>query len=293
MNIGTKHALAIAALFAALPGCYEEKLASRPQDDRAGTPGGPGSSAASNPAVAASKAKFETTVRPLLRANCIGCHESKVRPFHSSASVDVAFDEIMAFHLVDFANPKGSRLYTRLGVDKHYCWGGDCVASSNAMLEAITAWAASGGAPQSSTAATPTRSEGPTTAIPENLTKGSPADMTLNASATELKFAMTTATGGPVTFGVNVEKFDAYSYRLFFPKVYAPAGTIISVKELRFKLNDTLRPDGSFALLDKKVTGEGDAKPIVLDDKTTMILLLENGPAGDRIAPSFASFAVQ
>src|SRR5262249_34020331 len=156
-----------------------------------------------------SKSKFETTVRPILETHCSACHASKIKPLHSSPSVDVAYDEIMSFHLVDFATPKNSRLYTRLAVDKHQCWAGDCVASSQAMLDAIPAWASTGPpAPQG----TP-RHDGPAVAIASNVRRGAPGDMKLNDGATELSFTMATPGQGPVVFSVRVETFDKYSYR--------------------------------------------------------------------------------
>jgi len=239
---------------------------------------------------APSKAKFDTTVRPILRTHCAACHESRIRPYHASASLDVAYQEVMTFRLVDFANVKSSRLYLRLAVDNHNCWGGDCAASSQTMLNALTDWASS----SSNQGANPDgRSEGPPAVVPSGVTTGSPSDVKLNPNATDLQFAMASTKDGPVVFSVKVEQFDKYSYRVFWPRVTAPVGAKLVVKNLLFKVNDILRLDGSFSQLDKTIDGQGPTSPVTLDATTTLILLMENGPGKDWIAPSFSVFTAQ
>jgi hypothetical protein len=204
--------------------------------------------------------------------------------------LDIAYDEVIGFKLVDFTNVKNSRLYLRLASDHHNCWGGDCEASSKTMLAALTEWTsgyankgADGGA----------RNEAPSAVVPSGITQGSPSDMKLNPSATDLAFTMATTKDGPVVFSFKVEQFDKYSYRIFWPKVAAPSGVKVTVKNLLFRVNEVLRLDGSFGLLDKTVDGQGAANPVTLDATTTLILLMDNGPGKDSLAPSFSVFAAQ
>jgi hypothetical protein len=268
-------------MLAAVAGCHKSDAAAA-----VGSSSAPdGGTTAESAQLAASKQKFTTTVRPILQAHCASCHASTIKPLHSSPDVDVAYEEIMTFHLVDFTNVKNSRLYTRLAVDNHQCWGGDCVASAGAMLDALTAWAAVGApAPDG-----PPRHDGPAAAIAADITQGAP-NKAVDDAATELSFTMATPGQGPVVFTIKIEKFDPYSYRLFLPSIRAPEGVTVSAKGLQFILNDGLLPDGSFALLDATVAGKGASTPVVLDPTTTMILLMDKGPGADHVAPSFVAF---
>jgi hypothetical protein len=273
--------------------CSSEEAAAPANHGGAGaSDGGVGPASAE---VAAAKATFDTTVRPLLRQYCAGCHADKVRPYHSSANIDVAYDEVMSFHLVDFTDAKKSRFYTRLAVDNHQCWGGDCAKSAQTMLDALTAWISAGAS--SASPAGPPRVSAPPVSVPKDVTASSPGtvfDASANSeSATELKFTMASPPQGAVVFAINIETLDKYSYRLFAPKVYAPAGMKVVVKNLLFDVNDTPRLDGSYSNLDMTVDGVGSTTPVLLDPNTTMVLLMDQGPGADRIAPTFGTFAAQ
>jgi hypothetical protein len=128
--------------------------------------------------------------------------------------------------------------------------------------------------------------------VPKNVTP-SRRDMNLDPNATTLEFTMATLREGPVVLTINVEKLDQYSYRLFHPRLAAPLAAKIVAKELLFRVNDSLRPDGSFSLLDMSIDGAGPTRPVDLDTKTTLILLMDQGPGADRIAPSFRTFGVE
>jgi hypothetical protein len=93
---------------------------------------------------------FETAIwSPLLRNYCVGCHTSSSataqQPYFASADPNEAY--AAAQPKINLQTPNLSRFYERLANESHHCWastpGGppDCVASSNAMLAAITAFA--------------------------------------------------------------------------------------------------------------------------------------------------------
>ena len=92
---------------------------------------------------------FASTVYPLLRQFCVGCHTSSSataqQPYFASADVNEAY--AAAESKINLSQPTQSRFYERLDTEFHHCWatqsGGapDCPGSAAAMLAAITAFA--------------------------------------------------------------------------------------------------------------------------------------------------------
>jgi hypothetical protein len=95
---------------------------------------------------AASLAAFQTTLYPLLRANCVRCHSTDnaagsgaQAPIHSDGDINLAHE--YALTRVNFESPADSKFVVRMGIDRHNCIGGDCKTASTTMLSAVTAWA--------------------------------------------------------------------------------------------------------------------------------------------------------
>lgn len=91
---------------------------------------------------AASLAAFQSTLYPLLRANCSGCHSTQTRgqaPIHSDGDVNLAHE--YALTRVNFRSPADSKFVVRMGIDRHNCFGASCKDASAQMLAAVTAWA--------------------------------------------------------------------------------------------------------------------------------------------------------
>ena len=92
---------------------------------------------------------FATTVYPLLKQYCAGCHTSSSataqQPYFASSDVNEAY--AAAQPKMNLSQPNQSRFYERLDTEFHHCWatqsGGapDCPGSAAAMLAAITAFA--------------------------------------------------------------------------------------------------------------------------------------------------------
>ncbi|HEY7964434.1 MAG TPA: LamG-like jellyroll fold domain-containing protein [Steroidobacteraceae bacterium] len=93
---------------------------------------------------------FQSTVwQPILRQFCVGCHTSSSataqQPYFASADVNEAY--AAAQPKMNLITPSDSRFVVRLRDEFHHCWatspGGapDCPGSSQAMLNAITAFA--------------------------------------------------------------------------------------------------------------------------------------------------------
>jgi Concanavalin A-like lectin/glucanases superfamily len=86
---------------------------------------------------------FASTVYPLVRAHCAGCHvESSANaqsPFFASPDVDAAYAAVKA--KIDLDTPANSRLVVRLRNEFHNCWSSDCQSDAAQMETAITAFA--------------------------------------------------------------------------------------------------------------------------------------------------------
>lgn len=93
------------------------------------------------PSVAEQVMSFETTVYPVLRANCAGCHDQGGPGSPKIAHVDVstAWSAVVDNQKVNFSTPSSSRLVRRLGSDRHFCWT-DCASDAATMLTQIQAW---------------------------------------------------------------------------------------------------------------------------------------------------------
>ncbi len=93
---------------------------------------------------------FQSTVYPLLRTFCVGCHTpssaTAQQPYFADSDVNAAY--LAAQPKINLSTPNQSRFYERLATEFHHCWSTtgptgppDCPGSSAAMLAAITAFA--------------------------------------------------------------------------------------------------------------------------------------------------------
>ncbi|MGD2073719.1 MAG: LamG domain-containing protein [Gammaproteobacteria bacterium] len=87
---------------------------------------------------------FESTVWPLLRSNCQGCHvdssPTPQQPFFASDNVADAYEAVKS--KISLNEPGGSRLVVRLRDEFHNCWS-QCDADATAMESRIVVLAAS------------------------------------------------------------------------------------------------------------------------------------------------------
>lgn len=87
----------------------------------------------------ANSGQFATTVYPLVRQYCVGCHNDAATvpqaPFFASADVDIAYAAAQA--KIDLDNPANSRFVLRLRNEFHNCWS-NCASNADTMQAAIT-----------------------------------------------------------------------------------------------------------------------------------------------------------
>ncbi|WP_226876577.1 LamG domain-containing protein [Microbulbifer hainanensis] len=90
----------------------------------------------------ASSSNFSTTVYPLLRGYCAGCHSEDAatpqQPYFASGDVDHAYEAAKVKMNLD--NPANSRFVVRLGKEFHNCWD-NCADNADEMKAAIQAFA--------------------------------------------------------------------------------------------------------------------------------------------------------
>jgi hypothetical protein len=84
---------------------------------------------------------FETTVYPVLRANCENCHGGSGPGAPQVAHPDpaTAWSATVDNQKVNCSDPAASRLVRRLASDFHHCWT-DCATDAGVMLTQIMAW---------------------------------------------------------------------------------------------------------------------------------------------------------
>lgn len=101
----------------------------------------PGSGLPQGLSVTEQVTSFETTVYPLLRANCDNCHggSGPGAPQLAHPDVATAWSATVDNQKVNFSDPAASRLVRRLAADSHYCWT-DCASDATVMLAEIVAW---------------------------------------------------------------------------------------------------------------------------------------------------------
>lgn len=100
-------------------------------------PGSSGSPTPSPSAGASGISVFQTTVYPIVLANCSGCHNGSQTPNFAVTSVSNSY--LAAKSVVNFAIPPSSKLYTQ-DMNGH-CGQAVCMTNGTAMLNAIQAWA--------------------------------------------------------------------------------------------------------------------------------------------------------
>ena len=88
---------------------------------------------------------FKTTLYPLLRANCSGCHSTENKlgsgsqaPLHADPDVNLAHE--YALTRVNFRDPQNSKFVVRMAIDRHNCFDANCGVAAEKMLAAVTAW---------------------------------------------------------------------------------------------------------------------------------------------------------
>ncbi|NIL95079.1 MAG: LamG domain-containing protein [Woeseiaceae bacterium] len=82
---------------------------------------------------------------PILEPYCSSCHSSQApantqrQPYHGDPNIDVAYDA--AKPKINLDTPANSQLVTKLRLENHNCWSGNCAADAQQLEDAITVFA--------------------------------------------------------------------------------------------------------------------------------------------------------
>jgi hypothetical protein len=87
-----------------------------------------------------SRESFKSTLYPILKENCGGCHGAVQAPFFASDKSADAHDTLIDNKKVDLTNIEASRVVKKLRESQHNCWSGDCGADSDVIANAIGDW---------------------------------------------------------------------------------------------------------------------------------------------------------
>jgi cytochrome c1 len=229
---------------------------------------------------------FKSTVYPLATMHCAACHANTIQPYFANSDPLTAYNSVTAAGKVDLTNPANSRLVLRLSADHHYCWSTDCNADASEMLAAITSWKN-----MVATPVTPPPSSGSSTRyntitvpIPATIPNGGTTLTTLTWPLDSPNDTISPEITG-ATFSIDIQQFDAYSYKLKNPKIKAPNGNVY-VWDIRLAINGTIRTnDVTFSLVDQMVPKNTTG---MLLSPSSMVMLIDKGAGTDKLAASFA-----
>ena len=82
---------------------------------------------------------FERSLYPLLKEHCGTCHSSALAPLLGQSDIEKARLAVIESGKVNYKEVMSSRLYLRLAIDKHECWG-DCSANAEELKAALEQW---------------------------------------------------------------------------------------------------------------------------------------------------------
>lgn len=218
---------------------------------------------------------FETTVYPITRQRCVGCHNN-LNPRHAHNDVVQAHNAVIDNGLVNFENISASRLVERLSVDEHQCWNGNCTANAAQMSAAIQSW---------KDTLEENNSGGNTSSDPLTTVESSSILAELNGNnSTTLTFDLSgnLNTNEQITFQIKVMIYDDFSYKFWDPEIITASSNVL-VQNVKLQINGYYNPQHSaYTIVNKTVTpGNGDLASHAL------LALKDQGEAIDKISFKF------
>jgi len=213
---------------------------------------------------------FEKSVYAYAQANCKGCHGEKQQPRFAQPNVEEAYR--LARLYVDFANIPNSTFVIR--TMNGHC-GTNCQTDGSAMRAAIGEWWENGEKDNG----TPTPNTGLTTP-PVALT-----ELSLGGAFEPFQWDLTGMGEGVrgAKFRVEVQRFDATSYRLRKPRLIVGDANLL-VDGIHFSLNGVSDPTANMFAGVRVEVSTGAAPPVL--SAKNLVLAGAKG-AGDQLAVTF------
>ena len=222
---------------------------------------------------------FKEHVYPITRARCVSCHYSNaIEPVHAADDYEIAHDALIQQYKVNFTNLPSSRIVAKLRDESHNCWS-NCQQNAQEMLAGVEKWHAAivasnpgGGAPEDP--------------VPEGLATSSSRTLKLELgqqTEVSLTFDVSGILKQPgISFVVNVEEYDEYSYKFSNPRIVAPNGVMVKVKNIKLHLNGVFNPQyAAFTYVNTISSGDAPLVPF------PMVVLKNLPDLQDKVAFSF------
>ncbi len=202
---------------------------------------------------------FKEHVYPITRARCVNCHYSNaIEPVHAAADYEIAHDALIQQYKVNFTNLPSSRIVAKLRDEGHNCWS-NCQQNALEMLAGVEKWHA---AIQASNPG----GGGSTDPVLVGLATSSSRTLKLELgqeNQVSLTFDLSGILKQPgISFVVNVEEYDEYSIKFTNPRIEAPAGVRLKVKNIKLHLNGIYIPQyAAFSYIDTISSGDNPLAP--------------------------------
>lgn len=200
---------------------------------------------------------FKEHVYPITRARCVSCHYSNaIEPVHAAADYEIAHDALIQQYKVNFSNLPSSRIVAKLRDEGHNCWS-NCQQNAQEMLAGVEKWYAAIQASNGGGSADP---------VLVGLATGSSRTLKLELgqeNLVSLTFDLSGILKQPgISFVVNVEEYDEYSIKFSSPRIEAPAGVRLKVKNIKLHLNGIYIPKyAAFSYIDTISSGDNPLAP--------------------------------
>jgi hypothetical protein len=259
---------------------------------------------ATSPSVVA----FESTLYPITRANCIGCHNpdslTPVSPFHAADSVSQAHDELTKQAKVDLITPSNSRVVKKLlQAGGHNCWG-DCADNAAEIQAAVTNWAAAIGTTRDPASTTTGIMTTKTLSVATELAAAGNTTVTyavngVTYTGKQIQFVINDLIGNPaggnIFFRVDLYNYDDFSYQLRNPRIVVPAGTAqiplkrIFVRNIKIAINSLVKPEHPVWTTIERTTA---ATTTTILATSAMLASKDKGNAEDMLSFNFQELKV-
>jgi len=239
---------------------------------------------------------FTATVYPVVKARCAGCHSAAISPLFADSNPSRALNALTQNGKVNLDHPDQSRIVERLRRDFHNCWS-NCNNNSSDMENAVIQWRAlldAAAAPTTpSTPAPPPSPPGTARKVTVSLLVPSITPQSSGTAAgdfTTMEWSLNNSSDTitpelpNAVFRVDIQEFDAYTFRLRNPRIVT-TGTAIYVRDLRVAINGTIyASDNAYTTIAQRVP-TGTSGTVL--SANPMVMLFDDGRGRDSLALSF------
>jgi hypothetical protein len=243
---------------------------------------------------------FRTTVYPIVRQYCAGCHAEDQSPYFANSNLITAHDTLIFGQKVDFNFPSESSMVRRIRDLRHGCWSPDCARDAQTMAAAITEW---GNALGDQRPVNPINITTTSNQIPPVLPTGTIGnDGNVTNATTELIYPIANLFSPPLQYGflkIRVGRNDQSTYLISRPFIVASEDVL--VEGMYILMNGVYLPTSSIYTIVSTVipmntnqnanTNNVQLSPTPnpsLVSLSSTVLPMQNGPGQDMLSFGFS-----